>query len=102
MACNAFRSRHSLLIHVRLTHHYFTCGISVMVVLPRLPIRCTCTEPGQYPVTLQVHTLEGCVTTLVLTRNDLINVHPLPVSAFTLNPPTTDICHSEISFTDQS
>ena len=60
------------------------------------------TQPGQYPVTLQVHTLAGCIETLTLTRNDLINVHPRPVSIFTVNPPTTDICHSTISFNDQS
>lgn len=60
------------------------------------------TSTGQFPVTLQIWTAAGCIDTLTMTRVDLINVHPRPVSAFSVDPPTTDICHSTIQFTDHS
>lgn len=60
------------------------------------------TSTGQFPVTLQIWTAAGCIDTLTMTRLDLVNVHPRPVSAFTVDPPTTDICHSTIQFTDHS
>ncbi len=60
------------------------------------------TVPGQYVVTLQINTVEGCVETLVLSKNNLINVHPTPVAGFNVDPKKTDICHAQITFTDQS
>lgn len=59
-------------------------------------------EPGQFPVTLQIITTEGCKDTLTLTRLDLINVKPTPIAGFLVDPPTTDICNSAITFTDIS
>lgn len=59
-------------------------------------------NPGQYVVSLQIITTEGCKDTLQLSRNDLINVHPTPVSAFAVTPQQTDICHSNITFIDHS
>jgi gliding motility-associated-like protein len=60
------------------------------------------TVPGQYPVTLNIVTTEGCKDTLSLTKDNLIFVRPTPVAGFTVTPDKTDICHSTIAFTDQS
>ena len=57
---------------------------------------------GNYPVTLSIRTLNGCVDTLTLLQGDLINVRPKPTSSFTVTPDYTDICNSSIQFIDQS
>jgi gliding motility-associated-like protein len=57
---------------------------------------------GNYPVTLSINTLAGCIETLTLTQDDLVNVRPRPVAGFSVDPDYTDICHSVIQFTDQS
>ncbi len=59
-------------------------------------------NPGIYPVTLSIRTEDGCIDTLMLTKIDLIDVKPTPVSKFSLTPSTTDICHSTVFFTDES
>lgn len=59
-------------------------------------------QPGQYTVSLEIMTTEGCVDTLELIKPGLITVHPTPVSAFSVSPTETDICHSLVTFTDQS
>lgn len=60
------------------------------------------TTPGQYPVSLTITTDEGCASVLTLVKDNLINVRPTPVSKFDVSPKLTDICHSTISFTNQS
>jgi len=60
------------------------------------------TQPGSFVITLQITTTSGCATTLSLTRADLIDVHPTPVSGFSVDPQLTDICHAGITFTDHS
>lgn len=60
------------------------------------------TDAGDYSVGLQIYTTEGCIDTLYLMQQDLITIHPIPVSEFTVDPIKTDICHSEITFTDLS
>lgn len=57
---------------------------------------------GNYPVTLAIHTINGCIDTLTLTQSDLVNVRPKPTSDFTVTPDYTDICHSSILFQDHS
>ena len=57
---------------------------------------------GNYPVTLSIRTLNGCVDTLTLLQGDLVNVRPKPTSSFTVTPDYTDICNSSIQFIDQS
>ena len=57
---------------------------------------------GSYPVTLTIMTAAGCIDTLTLTKQDLVIVHPSPTAGFSVTPPETDICHSEVLFTDQS
>ena len=57
---------------------------------------------GNYPVTLSIRTLNGCVDTLTLLQDDLVNVRPKPTSSFTVTPDYTDICNSSIQFIDQS
>ena len=58
--------------------------------------------PGNYPVTLTISTAAGCIDTLSLIEPDLITVHPKPTAAFSISTDDTDICHSLVSFTDQS
>lgn len=57
---------------------------------------------GNYPVTLTIWTSAGCVDTLTQFEPDIINVRPIPEAKFTVNPNQTDICHSEIQFTNLS
>lgn len=58
--------------------------------------------PGNYPITLVISTAAGCIDTLSLTRQDIVDVHPKPQSNYTANPLETDICNSLVSFTDNS
>ncbi len=58
--------------------------------------------PGVYPITLSVRTDDGCVDTLHLTRNDLVDVKPTPVSKFSVSPEETDICNSVVFFSNES
>lgn len=60
------------------------------------------TNPGIYNVTLKLITTAGCKDTLSLYKPDFINVRPSPVSSFSVNPLITDICHSDVTFTDAS
>jgi len=57
---------------------------------------------GSYPVTLTIHTTEGCIDTLTLLEADLVNVHPNPTAGFSVTPDYTDICNSEVQFLDES
>lgn len=60
------------------------------------------TNPGSYSVSLGIIATIGCVDTLYLMKQDAVTIHPSPVSAFSVDPIQTDICHAEITFTDQS
>ncbi len=60
------------------------------------------TVPGVYPVTLNISTNEGCIADLTLTKGDLVDVKPRPVSSFTTSTELTDICNAEVIFIDQS
>lgn len=60
------------------------------------------TNVGNYPVTLSIHTANGCVDTLTLLQADIVNVRPKPTSSFSVTPDYTDICHSSIHFNDAS
>jgi len=60
------------------------------------------TNVGNYPITLTIWTSAGCIDTLSQFEQDIVNVRPIPNAKFTVNPSETDICHSEIQFTDQS
>lgn len=59
-------------------------------------------NPGIYHIQLTLKTTSGCVQTLTLYRPDLVNVHPSPISKFSVDPLTANICDSEITFTDLS
>jgi gliding motility-associated-like protein len=59
-------------------------------------------NPGVYPISLQVATTAGCIATLNMTQNQLVNVRPRPVSSFTTSTDKTDICNPEVIFYDQS
>ncbi len=59
-------------------------------------------NPGDYSVGLTIQTNEGCVDTLTLFQEDLITIHPSPISQFTIDPIQTDICHADVTFTDLS
>lgn len=58
------------------------------------------TTPGQYTVTLQVKTADGCVHTIVMTN--YIDAWVVPVADFTASPQPTTIFNAEIFFTDLS
>jgi len=60
------------------------------------------TDPGNYSVGLSIMTTEGCIDTLYLLKQDLVTIHPSPTSQFVVDPIETDICHADITFTDQS
>lgn len=57
---------------------------------------------GSYDVQLTLITTEGCIRTLNLLRPNYVIVHPSPISKFSVNPLITNICDSEITFTDRS
>ncbi len=59
-------------------------------------------NPGMYTVSLSIQTNKGCIAQLTEVKQDVITIHPTPVSAFMVDPKQTDICHAEITFTDQS
>ncbi|MDG1331831.1 MAG: PKD domain-containing protein [Crocinitomicaceae bacterium] len=60
------------------------------------------TAVGNYPVTLTLETVDGCISTLTLLQADLVNVRPSPEAGFSVTPDYTDICNSTISFIDES
>ncbi len=57
---------------------------------------------GNYPITLTIWTSAGCVDTLTQFEPDVVNVRPIPEAKFSVSPNQTDICHSEIQFTNLS
>ena len=57
---------------------------------------------GSYDVSLMIHADVGCTDTFYLTKYDMIQVHPSPVSKFIVDKDEADICHSTIQFIDQS
>lgn len=57
---------------------------------------------GNYPVTLTIWTVNGCVDTLIKFEQDIVNVRPIPEAKFSVTPHETDICHSDIQFTNLS
>ncbi len=57
---------------------------------------------GSYSVGLTMTTLEGCIDTLVLFEQDLIDVHPSPVADFTVSPIEVDVCNNDVTFTNTS
>jgi len=62
----------------------------------------TYTQVGNYSVILTIETLAGCIATLNLMQQDLVNVRPNPTAAFSVNPDITDACNSLVSFNDES
>ena len=60
------------------------------------------TEVGIYSVSLNITTAEGCIDTLFMLQQDLVTIHQAPTSLFNVDPIQTDICHAEITFSDQS
>ncbi|MCG8576787.1 MAG: PKD domain-containing protein [Flavobacteriales bacterium] len=59
-------------------------------------------NPGLYDVELTIWTTSGCIDTLTLLKEDLIEVFPSPISQFTVAPPESDVFHPHFDFTDQS
>jgi gliding motility-associated-like protein len=59
-------------------------------------------NPGAYDVTLTIWTTSGCIDTLTLSVNDLIEVFPSPVSAFTVSPTEATVFYPNFFFTDHS
>ena len=59
-------------------------------------------NPGSYSVSLGIISTFGCVDTLFMMQQDAVTIHPSPVSDFSVDPEYTDICHADITFSDQS
>ena len=57
---------------------------------------------GDYSVGLTLIALEGCVDTLYLLQQDLVNVYPSPTAGFIVNPDKVDVCDNEVAFINQS
>jgi PKD repeat protein len=57
---------------------------------------------GNYSVGLTMITTSGCIDTLYMMQQDLVNVYPSPIAGFTVNPNKVDICNSQVRFIDQS
>jgi hypothetical protein len=57
---------------------------------------------GNYSVGLTMITTSGCIDTLYMMQQDLVNVYPSPNAGFSVNPDKVDICNSEVRFIDQS
>ncbi|WP_343605433.1 PKD domain-containing protein [Fluviicola sp.] len=60
------------------------------------------TTAGTYSVELTIISTFGCIDTFTLLQQDLITIHPKPTSGFSIDKTQTDICNSEIQFTDLS
>tara|TARA_B110000037_G_scaffold112767_1_gene129994 strand:- start:17126 stop:19336 length:2211 start_codon:yes stop_codon:yes gene_type:complete len=59
-------------------------------------------EVGVYDVTLTIWTIDGCIDTLTLMRENLIEIFPSPTSNFTVTPDIQDEYHADFFFTDHS
>jgi gliding motility-associated-like protein len=60
------------------------------------------TSPGSYSVGLTMITLKGCIDTLYLMQQDLVQVFQAPKAGFLVNPNEVHICNSKVEFIDQS
>ena len=59
-------------------------------------------EVGVYDVTLTIWTDSGCIDTLTMVRENLIEIFPSPTSVFTVSPLVQDEYHADFFFTDAS
>ncbi len=66
-----------------------------------LPLH-TYQAPGQYTVSLTVHTDSGCIATETLVRPQLVQVWPQPTARFVVDPPVTSIMEPTVTVTDES
>lgn len=64
------------------------------------PVIHTFTTPGSYTISLTVTTPMGCATTI--TTNNMIDVYPAPVAAFTTSPTSVTVTAGTVHFIDQS
>jgi len=58
------------------------------------------TSAGSYSVKLTVTDVNGCSGSLI--KNNLVNVFPVPVAAFDMNPQTVSIANPTVNFIDKS
>ncbi len=59
-------------------------------------------EVGVFTVSLTIWTDSGCIDTLSLIRENLVEVFPSPTSAFSVSPEEQDEYHADFYFTDHS
>lgn len=59
-------------------------------------------DVGVYDVTLTIRTDSGCIDTLTLLRENLIEIFPRPTSLFSVAPERQDEYHADFYFTDLS
>lgn len=60
------------------------------------------TDLGMYNVTLTIESSTGCMDTILLMMQDLVNTHPTPIAGFSTDLSETDICNSLVNFIDES
>ena len=59
-------------------------------------------EVGVYDVSLTIWTDSGCIDTLTLVRENLIEIFPSPTAGFSVAPTVQDEYHADFFFTDMS
>ncbi len=59
-------------------------------------------DPGSYTVTLIVNTTNGCVAADSLTLVDQVEVYPLPVAGFDVDPAELSMINARVEVTDRS
>lgn len=59
-------------------------------------------DVGSYSIGLTMITTSGCIDTLYMLQQDLVQVYPSPQAGFSVNPNRVDICNSKVEFIDQS
>jgi gliding motility-associated-like protein len=57
---------------------------------------------GSYSVSLKMITSKGCIDTLYLMKQDLVQVFSQPKAGFSIHPNKVDLCDSDVEFTDKS
>ena len=59
-------------------------------------------QVGSFSVGLTLITLEGCVDTLNLFIQDLVQVNPSPVAGFSFSPTEVNVCENKVTFVNES
>ncbi|MFN5417326.1 MAG: PKD domain-containing protein [Flavobacteriia bacterium] len=59
-------------------------------------------NPGIYDVTFSIQSTEGCISTLTMTKDDLIRVYPSPIADFNISPDKQTVFEPFFTVEDKS